>query len=84
MSPPETELNVAENQLVKLCINSTEPRPDAPWIKRNSFGVVFTQDVVGCEVDLNTDNEKSQQQEEPEIHPNDQAVRIDIGNDRSM
>lgn len=43
----------------KLSINNTEARPDAPWIKRNSFGVVFTQDLMGCDIDLETEQEQS-------------------------
>ena len=33
---------------------STEPRPDAPWIKRNVFGVVFTDEMVGVDIDIKT------------------------------
>jgi hypothetical protein len=36
-------------------MNSTEPRPDAPWIKRNTFGVVFTDDMVGTDIDIKTE-----------------------------
>ena len=36
-------------------MSSTEPRPDAPWIKRNSFGVIFTDEIVGFDVDLKTE-----------------------------
>ena len=35
-------------------MSSTDPRPDAPWIKRNSFGVIFTDQIVGFDVDLKT------------------------------
>ena len=35
-------------------MSSTEPRPDAPWIKRNNFGVIFTDEVMGFDVDLKT------------------------------
>lgn len=34
---------------------STEPRPDAPWIKRNMHGVIFTDEVIGFDVDLRTE-----------------------------
>jgi hypothetical protein len=55
VQPPETELKVEEDLVEKLTINCTEARPDAPWIKRNNFGVVFTQDLMGCDVDLDTE-----------------------------
>lgn len=34
---------------------STEPRPDAPWIKRNVHGVVFTDEIMGFDIDLRTE-----------------------------
>lgn len=36
-------------------MGSTEPRPDAPWIKRNMHGVVFTDEIVGVDIDLKTE-----------------------------
>jgi hypothetical protein len=36
-------------------MSSTEPRPDAPWIKRNVFGVVFTDEMVGVDIDIKTE-----------------------------
>lgn len=38
---------------VNMC--STEPRPDAPWIKRNVHGVVFTDEIMGFDIDLRTE-----------------------------
>ncbi len=35
-------------------MSSTQPRPDAPWIKRNVFGVVFTDEMVGVDIDIKT------------------------------
>ena len=35
-------------------MSSTEPRPDAPWIKRNVFGVVFTDEMMGTDIDIKT------------------------------
>ncbi len=34
---------------------SAEPKPDAPWIKRNNFGVIFTDEVVGVDIDIKTE-----------------------------
>ena len=36
-------------------MSSTEPRPDAPWIKRNTFGVIFTDEMVGVDIDIKTE-----------------------------
>lgn len=36
-------------------MGSTEPRPDAPWIKRNNFGVIFTDEMMGVDVDIQTE-----------------------------
>ncbi len=36
-------------------MGSTEPRPDAPWIKRNVFGVIFTDEMVGVDIDIKTE-----------------------------
>lgn len=36
-------------------MSSTEPRPDAPWIKRNTFGVIFTDEVIGGDIDIKTE-----------------------------
>lgn len=35
-------------------MSSTEPRPDAPWIKRNNFGVIFTDEMMGVDIDIKT------------------------------
>lgn len=43
-------------------MSSTQPRPDAPWIKRNTFGVIFTDEMVGVDIDIKT--EKSLKKEE--------------------
>lgn len=29
-----------------------EIKPEAPWIKRSEEGVIFTDDVLGCDVEL--------------------------------
>jgi hypothetical protein len=36
-------------------MSSAEPRPDAPWIKRNTFGVIFTDEMVGVDIDIKTE-----------------------------
>lgn len=36
-------------------MSSTEPRPDAPWIKRSTFGVIFTDEMVGVDIDIKTE-----------------------------
>lgn len=36
-------------------MHSAEPRPDAPWIKRNNYGVVFTDEVMGVDIDIKTE-----------------------------
>lgn len=36
-------------------MSTPEPRPDAPWIKRNSHGVIFTDEIMGFDVDLKTE-----------------------------
>lgn len=44
-------------------MSSTEPRPDAPWIKRNNFGVVFTDEMVGVDIDIKTEKSLKKLQE---------------------
>lgn len=29
-----------------------EVKPEAPWIKRSEDGVIFTDDILGCDVEL--------------------------------
>ena len=36
-------------------MSSVQPRPDAPWIKRNTFGVIFTDEMVGVDIDIKTE-----------------------------
>lgn len=54
MQPPQIKFEIDEKILKDLSMSSTEPRPDAPWIKRNSHGVIFTDEIVGFDVDLKT------------------------------
>lgn len=53
--PPEIKFDVDHRILRDLNMGSTEPRPDAPWIKRNVYGVVFTDEIMGVDVDLRTE-----------------------------
>lgn len=36
-----------------------EIKPEAPWIKRSEEGVIFTDDVVGCDVELSKSSSSS-------------------------
>ena len=50
----ETEYKLIE----EVSMSSIESRPDAPWIKRNKFGVVFTTSeelLKGEDVDIKTE-----------------------------
>ena len=38
---------------------AAEPRPDAPWIKRNVHGVVFTDEIIGMDIDLKTEQSQN-------------------------
>lgn len=58
-------------------MSSSDPRPDAPWIKRNNFGVIFTDEMVGVDIDIKTEKsikkfdeikiEADEQQDSPPI-----------------
>ena len=54
VNPPEINFEIEQKIIEELGMNSTEPRPDAPWIKRNTFGVVFTDEMVGIDIDIKT------------------------------
>lgn len=54
--PPEIKFDVEPKVIEEIAMNSVEPRPDAPWIKRNTFGVIFTDEMVGVDVDIKTEN----------------------------
>lgn len=54
MNPPEINFEIEPKIIEEIGMNSTEPRPDAPWIKRNTFGVIFTDDMVGVDIDIKT------------------------------
>ena len=53
--PPEINFEIETKIVEELGMNSTEPRPDAPWIKRNTFGVIFTDEMVGVDIDIKTE-----------------------------
>lgn len=53
--PPEIKFELDSKIIKDISMCSTEPRPDAPWIKRNMHGVIFTDEVIGFDVDLRTE-----------------------------
>ena len=56
-------------------MSSTEPRPDAPWIKRNNFGVIFTDEMVGVDIDIKTQKSVKKLQEiKIEMEPDSPVV----------
>jgi hypothetical protein len=55
VSPPEIKFDIEPRVIEELSMSSTEPRPDAPWIKRSTFGVIFTDEMVGVDIDIKTE-----------------------------
>jgi hypothetical protein len=55
ISPPEIKFEIESKIIEELNMMSAEPKPDAPWIKRNNFGVIFTDEVVGVDIDIKTE-----------------------------
>jgi tetratricopeptide (TPR) repeat protein len=51
---PEQELDLQESLLGKVQLGVLEGRPDAPWIERGLHGVVFTQELITDEVELDS------------------------------
>ncbi len=52
-------------------MSSIESRPDAPWIKRNKFGVVFTtsEELLKVEdVDIRTERSNEGDQDQKQDH----------------
>ena len=44
-------------------MSTIEIKPEAPWIKRSEEGVIFTDDVVGVEVQLSQSSSSSEESE---------------------
>lgn len=62
-------------------MSSVQPRPDAPWIKRNTFGVIFTDEMVGVDVDIKTEKSRGKIEEikietEQHEHPRGEKDRL--------
>jgi hypothetical protein len=53
--PPQIKFDIEARAIEELGMSSTEPRPDAPWIKRSPFGVIFTDEMVGVDIDIKTE-----------------------------
>lgn len=49
--PPDPDIRVSFEILKDIKINNVENRPEAPWIKKNEFGQVFTSNVILNEVE---------------------------------
>lgn len=49
--PPDPDIKVGFELLKDLKIINVENRPEAPWIKKNRFGLVFTNNVIENEVE---------------------------------
>ena len=40
-----------------------EVKPEAPWIKRSEEGVIFTDDIIGCDVELSMSSSSEESDE---------------------
>ena len=46
IEPPDMSIKVGFEILKEIGISSVENRPEAPWIKRNNDGIVFTNNLI--------------------------------------
>ncbi len=65
-------------------MSSTEPRPDAPWIKRNNFGVIFTDEMVGVDIDIKTQKSIKKLQEIKIEVEEQESPQVDRGKLKDM
>ena len=56
---PEIKLRNDHKIISDLNMCAAEPRPDAPWIKRNIHGVVSTDEIIGMDIDLRTEQSQN-------------------------
>ena len=47
-------------------MSAIEIKPEAPWIRRSDEGVIFTDDVVGVDVELSESSSSSSSSQESE------------------
>ena len=48
-----------------------EVKPEAPWIKRSEEGVIFTDDIIGCDVELSMSSSSEESDEQQELDRED-------------
>ena len=48
----------------EITMKIVEIKPEAPWIKRSEEGVIFTDDVLGCDVELSASSSSEEEGEE--------------------
>jgi hypothetical protein len=53
--PPEIKFERDPKIIKEINMCSMDPKPDAPWIKRNSDGIIFTDEIIGFDIDLKTE-----------------------------
>lgn len=51
VNPPDPDIKVGFELLKDIKISNVENRPEAPWVKKNEFGLVFTNNVTLNEVE---------------------------------
>ena len=55
--PPDPVIKVGFELFKDIKITNVENRPEAPWIKKNKFGLIFTNNVIENEVEEMDDHE---------------------------
>lgn len=56
---PDIKPKFDEKLFEEIGMATIEIKPEAPWIKRSEEGVIFTDDVVGCDVELSNSSSSS-------------------------
>jgi hypothetical protein len=55
ISPPSMSIRVGFEILLNININNIENRPEAPWVRRSSAGIIFTNNILEKEAYLVSD-----------------------------
>ena len=61
---PDIQPKFDEKLLDEFDMKRIEIKPEAPWIRRSEEGVIFTDEVMGCDVDLSSSSDHGEDEQE--------------------
>jgi len=69
IKPPNMIPSIDDNIFEQYTINAIKIKPEAPWIKRNSYGIKFTDKIQTTEYEEDIEISDDEKEKKRPLHP---------------